>query len=805
MNMSGIFGDVRYGARMLLKRPGTSALAIVALALGIGLTTTMFSIVNGAILRGLPFEQSDRLVGVARAPIQEPGNDQGATADDFLDWRDRQQVFSEIAAFQSTSVVVSGVDGAERYRGAYVGANMFALLRMAPERGRGFQPADEQQGAPRVVIISHRVWENQFRSDPNFLGKTLRINGQPSEVVGVMPLGFAFPETEDVWMPLHLQRAPVRGQGGNSDVIARLKDGVSLAEANTAMKGIAAQLANEHTENKNFTATVQPFIQQFIGSDVVSTLFTMLGAVFGVLLIACANVTNLQFARALERTKEIAIRSALGGDRLRIVRQLFVEGLLLSGIGALLGLGIAQVGVTLFNAGISGTNPPFWIDVRLDSSVLIFASAMTIAAALLSSILPAIRATRTGANDALKDQSRGTTSLRAGVLSRVLVGGSVMLSSALLIVSGLMIKSIIEVGRARYGFESSNVLMARTTLDETSYSTDGKIQEFIDRLTVELRGVAGVRVASLASNEPPGGPFYYMTREGKTFEKPEDAPTVRRVAATASMFEVLKLQPLEGRLFGPGDIAGAEPVAVITKDLAEKHFKGESPIGKRVRLGLKPRVPWWTIVGVVPALMTGNRVDNEQNWATAYVPLSQSPERGLSVIAATTGDPLASAPGVRLAVRNVNQDVPTFQVNSLEGRLAQQGWPYRVFGSLFFAFGVSALIMAVAGLYGVLAFTVRLRTSEIGVRMALGADGPRIARMFVRQGMTVVLIGLAIGVAIGALLSPLMSELFFNVTPRDPMVYTIAITMLLATGLVASLVPALRAAKVDPLDALRES
>jgi len=337
------------------------------------------------------------------------------------------------------------------------------------------------------------------------------------------------------------------------------------------------------------------------------------------------------------------------------------------------------------------------------------------------------------------------------------------------------------------------------------YKTDGAIQEVIDRLTVKLRGVAGVSGVSLATGEPPGGPRYFMTREGKTFEKPEDAPTVRRLAATPSMFEVLKLQAVDGRLFGPEDTAGALPVAIITQDLADRYFKGERAIGQRIKLGLKPKVPLWTIVGVVPQLLTGRRVDDQQDFATAYVPLAQSPERNLSLILATSGDPLVPAPGVRRAVRDVDQDLPTFRVDSLAGLLRQQGWPYRVFGSLFFAFGISALIMAVAGLYGVLAFTVRLRTSEIGVRMALGADGRRIARMFVRQGMTVVLIGLTIGVAIGATLSPLMSELFFNVTPRDPMVFGIAITMLLATGLAASLVPALRASRVDPLDALRES
>jgi putative ABC transport system permease protein len=788
----------------LRKRLGTTTLAVVALALGIGLTTTMFSIVNGAILRGLPFADSDRLLGVARIQQAEPDNTQPVTFDDFLDWRERQKVFSGLALFQNGPVIVSGVDGAERYRSASVTTNLLALLRVAPERGRDFVAADERPGAARVALISHRIWETQFKSDPAVVGRTLRINGQPTEVIGVMPAGFAFPETEDVWLPLGPARSVKRGEIGTGDVFGRLNEGITPAQATAAMQAIGAQLAAEFPENKNFGVRVTPLVQMFIGRNVISTLYTMLGAVFGVLLIACANVTNLQLARAIERGREIAIRSALGGERLRIIRQLVLEGLLLSVAGALVGLAIAQIGVTLFNAGIAGTNPPFWIDVRIDGRVLAFVSAITVASALLSSVLPAFRATRAGANDVLKDQARGTTSLRAGVLTRLLVGGSVMLSSALLIVSGLMIKSVIEVGNARYAFATADVLVARMALDDVTYQADPAILALLDRLDARLRTVGGVRSIGVASAEPMGGPSYYMTKEGLTLAKPEDAPTVRRVAATPGMFEVLKLTAIDGRLFGPSDFASSLPVAVITKDAAEKYFAGERPIGKRIRLGLKPRVPWWTIVGVIPSLSSATATD-ERNPATVYVPMSQWPDRNLTLLAATTGDPMAAAPGVRRAVKDVDPDLATFQVNSMDGRLYLQAWPFRVFGSLFFAFGISALLMAVAGLYGVLAFTVRLRTAEIGVRMALGADGGRIARMVLRQGMTVVGIGLAIGVTLGALASPLMSELFFNVTARDPFVYSVTITLLLATGVIASLVPARRASRVDPLNALRES
>jgi putative ABC transport system permease protein len=514
-------------------------------------------------------------------------------------------------------------------------------------------------------------------------------------------------------------------------------------------------------------------------------------------------VTNLQLARALERTREIAIRSALGGERSRIVRQLLVEGLLLSAAGALVGLAVAWVGVSLFNAGIAGTNPPFWIDIRIDGQVLAFVTALTVVAALISTLTPAFRATRPRANDVLKDQARGSTSRRAGVLTRVLVGGSVMLSSALLIVSGLMIKSLVEVGSARYAFATEHVLLARTEIDATRYATDDAVQALVDRLTVRLGGVPGVRQVAAANAEPLGGGRYYLFREGQTFAKPEDAPTVRRVAATPAVFDVLGLAPIDGRLLTEADVAGGERVAVVTRDVVARFFGGSRAVGERIRLGRDPHAPWWTIVGVVPQLIEAARTADVVI-ATAYVPLAQAPDRALTLLAATEGDPLGPAADVRRAVRDVDQDLPTFAVNSLAGRLHEQGWPFRVFGSLFLAFGIAALVMASAGLFGVLAYSVRLRTAEIGVRMALGADRGRIARMVVRQGMTVVGIGLALGVVLGAALSPLMAALFFNVTPRDPVVFGMTVGVLLATGLAASLAPALRAAAVDPLEALRE-
>ena len=801
--MHGLLADLRFGARMLLKRPGTTTLAIAALGLGIGLTTTMFSIVNGAILRGLPFDESERILHIERRNPAQGNSTFEVSGHDFVDYRARQQSFSDFAAFARTPVVVSGQGmNADRYRGVRMTASTLRLLRMAPIRGRDFNDTDEKPGAPAVMIISHRIWDTQFQQDPAAVGRVFRVNGIPTEIIGVMPPKFAFPVAEDLWQPLQLTLAPKRGEGQTFEVIGRLKPGVSKAQASNDMAGIAAQIANQNPENKNITTEVKSYIEEFIGGEVIATLFTMLGAVFGVLLIACANVTNLQLARALERAREIAIRAAIGAERWRIVRQLLVEGLLLSVVGAAVGVFIAWTGVSLFNMGIADTNPPFWIDIRIDGTVLLFVTALTATAAILSTLLPAMRVTRAGTGDVLKDQGRGTTSLRTGLLSRVLVGFAVTLSCALLLVSGLMIKSVVEIGRVTYAFVPGPVLIARTILEQEKYPTDGTLIDTSERLLAILRTIPGVTGASAANAEPGQGGSFYLTKEGDPFPPPDDGALVRRIAATPSYFDVLKLGATRGRVLNDQDRAGTAPVVVITQNFADKYFPGQDPLGKRVRLGRNPAWPWWTIVGVTPTLFSADSGDAVRE--TAFVPLSQAPDRNLTFLLAAGDTPLAVAQTVRQAVRGFDQDLPLFQVDSYSAMLHRRSWPLRVFGSLFMSFGLSALVMAAAGLYGVLAFGVRLRTQEIGVRMALGADRRQVIRMIIRQGMIVVGVGVVIGLGLGALLGPAMSELFFNVDPMDPMVFGTTAAVLITTGLVASLVPARKAASVDPLVALRQ-
>jgi putative ABC transport system permease protein len=791
--------DLRYGARMILKRPGTSAIAIVALALGIGLTTMMFSIVEGVILRGLPFDESDRIVAIVRTPVKAAGRET-PPLHDLVDWRARQKVFELLSAHAEVPATFATETGLpERRRAARITTNTLSLLRVAPIVGRDFSEADGVPGAAPVVLIGYRLWESVFRSDPNVAGTTVRVDGKPSTVVGVLPPKFGFPEAEEIWLPADLTLPAKRGEGFRLNVLGRLRDGVTLERAQTEMAAIAQQLAAAYPENKDTTVRVSPFMDENIPPRIRNTFYSMMVAVLGVMLIACVNVTNLQLARAADRTKEFAIRTALGSGRWRIVRQSLAEGLVLAAVGAAIGLGTAQYGVIYFMEAIADTQPPFWIDVRLDFTVLAFVTAITVAAALVSSVVPGLRIARADAHAVLKDDTRGATSVRMGRFGRWLVVVEVTVSCVLLVVSGLMIRSIVRTSRIDYPFATRDVFFALTRFDERVHADMPAAVRAIERFDEALARLPGVRRAALATALPGNGGTPRFTLEGQTFAKPEDRPRVMRIAATPALFDVLGVELRQGRFFGPGDTATAEPVGIVDDAFAARYLAGGPILGRRLRFDEKS--PWITIVGVIPNLVQAQRPD--QVVESIYVPFSQLPQRSVVVLARTGNDPLSVTAGVRSALVAVSPDTAINRANSLAGEFWRGGWPFRLFGGLFLMFGAAALVLAAAGLYGVLAFTVRRRTQEIGVRMALGASRRSMLRMVLWQGLWRVALGVVLGLWPGWFLGTQMRELLSNVSAADPVVHvTTAVTLLLAGGL-ASLVPALRASSVDPLTALR--
>ncbi len=566
--------DLRYGARMILKRPGTSAIAIVALALGIGLTTTMFSIVQGVMLRGLPFPESERIIIVSRATVQNPDRRDSPPPHDFTDWRAQQKSFESLAGYSNTSVTLSGDSGfPERLRGSRMTPNTLAVLRVAPIVGRDFSEADAAPGAPPVALIGHRLWQGRFKSDRGVAGTAIRLNGVMTTIVGVMPEKFGFPEAEQIWLPTGIELPAKRGEGRFMRVIGRLRDGVTLEHARAEMDGIVRQLAAAHPENKDTIANVTPFIEQAVPTRIKTTFYTMLGAVLGVMLIACVNVTNLQLARAAERAKEFAIRTALGSGRWRILRQSLAEGLVLSAIGAALGLGIAQFGVTYFMGAIAETQPPFWIDVRLDLTVLAFVTAITVAAALVSSVAPGLRVSRADATSALKDDTRGATSLRMGRFSRWLVVVEVAVSCILLVVSGLMIRSILTTSRLDYGFATRDVFFAQVSFDTRTHADNPAVLRALEQFEEGIKRVPGVRHVAFSTGVPGTGFSPPFRLEGQTYAKPEDRPRAAQINATPAFFDVLGIAVRHGRLFTQADTEGADRVAVVDEAFVARHLR----------------------------------------------------------------------------------------------------------------------------------------------------------------------------------------------------------------------------------------
>ncbi|CAN5800576.1 ABC transporter permease [soil metagenome] len=805
--MDLLIKDVRFGARMLLKNPGSSIISVVALALGIGLTAMMFSIIHGAILRGLPFEGADRLVHISRINPVEGFNRMGFTIHDFEDYRGQQKSFTDMAGYFTGTVNVSGIERPERYDGAFIAPEAFALLRVSAVLGRTLTPDDSRPGAEPVMLLSHDTWQNRFGGDANVIGTVVRANARPTTIVGVMPPGFAFPTTEQVWVPLTLNAAVLkRGEGQWVSAFGRLRDGVSIDQANVELNGIAQRLEAEYPEtNRDIRARVVPFVQGFIGDEPIKMLYTALGAVFMVLLIACANVANLLISRAAARSREVGIRTAMGASSTRIVRQFLTESLILSVAGGTIGLGIAWVGIRLFNNAIAPTDPPFWINIGLHSDVLFFVLAITAAASLISGAIPAWQASRSNVADVLKDESRGGSSFRLGRISRALVVTEIALSAGLLVGAGLMIRSVTKIRTVEFPFAAAEVFTARVGLPEAQYTDAESQRRFFDELLPKLRALPGIEQVGLLQALPSvGSPMSRFAMEGAEYAEDRDFPSTRLMLAAPGVFEALRVNILQGRGIEEQDRMGALPVAVVNESFARRFFEDGDVIGRRIRMGARDsEQEWRTIVGIVPDMYLEGLNGNETTHAV-YTPLAQGNARFMSVIALPRGgDPLLLSQPVRDAVLATDSDLPIYFVQTLKKAIDDNHWFYMIFGTLFMVFGGVALFLAAVGLYGVMATSVSQRTREMGVRMALGAEGGDVLRLVMRQGMVQLAIGLVLGLGLAVGVSNLLQMLLFDVNPRDPITFISIGIVLTATATAACLVPALRATRVDPMHALR--
>jgi putative ABC transport system permease protein len=796
--------DLRYGARSLRKNPGLMIVATLALGFGIGLTATMWSIIYGAMIKGLPFPDADRIVVVFRTNPTRGNNRMGVSVHDYVDYRAQQKTFEELGANTCGTMNVSGTEKAERFSGCWMTASAMRIPQVTPIRGRLFRDGEDRAGGERVAVIAHSVWQGRY-GGADVVGKVIRINTQPYTIVGVMPEGFEYPSNTRIWLPLQVDPlASKRGEGPQWQIVGRLRAGTTIDEANVDLNNVAKRIETEHKQaNEGIRATVEPFVKAFIGREPTQLLYTMLGAVGFVLLIACANVANLLLDRAAHRTKEVGIRTALGASRFAVVRQFLGEALILSSLGAALGTGIAYFGTAAFMRAIADTQPPFFIDIRLHPPVLLFIIGVTLLSSLFSGMLPAIQSARADINEILKDESRGASSLHIGKMSKVLVVFEIALSCGLLVAAGLMTKSVTKLRNIEPGFETATIFTARVGFP--AGTTDSVKQRlFFEQLPARLAQIPGALGTTVISGLPASGMGgRSIVPEGKTYERPQDQPSVRTLAVSPGFFETFNVRARQGREFTDADVWGSAPVAVVNQKFVETHFPGTDPIGRRFRFpGGADSLQWRTIVGVIPNIYTG---DNEEPWdEVALTPFAQQPSNFASMAVRTGGNPMAITQQVRDAVASLDPDLPIYFVYSMKEVLARSVWFVRVFGTMFMIFGAIALFLAGIGLYAVMAFSVSRRTREVGIRMALGAKSGDVVRLIFGQGMWQLGIGLVFGLAMAAGVSRLLSIILFDVQPRDPLIFGGVVGVLATAGLLACLVPALRATRVAPLIALRD-
>jgi putative ABC transport system permease protein len=802
--MSALARDLRFGGRSLRKHLGLSIVAIFALTLGIGLTTTMFSILYGALMKGLPYRDADRIVLVQEQNLARNFRRMDPSIHDYADFRAQQHSLSEMGAFYSGTVNVSGTEKAERYTGTWTTASVFDVAGVQPLMGRLIRPGEDRPGGERVAVLSYAMWKNRFGGDGAIIGKTLRANSITYTIVGVMPDRYWFPDDGALWLPLQLDPLTLkRGEGQHVSMVGKLRPDVSIDAANADLNTIARRLATDHKEqNEGISANVVPFIDGQMGPEPRQLLYTMLGAVFFVLLIACANVANLLLDRAAHRTKEVGIRTALGASRLAVVRQFLVEAMVLAAAGAALGVTAAHFGIQAFNRAIVDTNPPSFIDIRLHPPVLLFAIGTALLATLASGLLPALQASRSDINEVLKDDSRGASSFRVGRLSRALVIFEIALSCGLLVAAGLMIKSVTKIRNIDTGFATTNVFTARVGFPAT-YTDTGEQRRFFDDLQQRLTTIPGVSAASLSSQLPGVGiGETNVAIEGKTYAKDIDYPRSPNMTVSPGYFETFAIRVLQGRVFTSADRADAVPTAVVNQAFAAKYYAGTDPIGRRVRFGgTNSKAPWLTIVGIVPNTYSGD--PERLRPPIIYVPLAQHHTNFISIAVRTAGPPMAITPQVREVVSSLNRDIPIYFVYSMTEAIARPLWFIRVFGTMFMLFGVVALFLAGVGLYAVMAFSVSRRTREVGIRMALGAEPGHVLSMVLRQGLVQLGIGMTVGLALATGVSQLMKIVLFDVQPRDPAIFGLVVSVLSIAGLLACVIPARRATQVDPLTALR--
>jgi predicted permease len=802
--------DIGYALRFLGKRWGAAAVAVVVMSLGISLTATMFAIIKGVVLTGPDYPDLDRIVFVQTTIPQSQFN-QSVRIHDYLDWKEQQTVFEEMAAYFGWTVNLSGNDTrAETFSGARVSASTFRLLGKQALLGRVFTDEEDLIANQDIVILGYHVWVNRFDRDPDIIGKTIRANARPTTVIGIMPEGFRFPELHDMWLPLGVDPGELeRRQGPGMAVIGRLSEGSTEEVALTQLRTIAARLEEQFPEaNRDIVPVTELWMEiAFVGDETRGLLYTMFVAVLGVLLIACANVANLLFALTIARGKELAIRTAMGASRTRVFSQILAETVVLAAGGALVGVVLSKFSLDLFDRVVTGLGPPPWMVFELSPGVILFVVGISFAAALLSGFLPAFQATRSDVHALLQDQSRGSSSRAVGRWSQSLVVLEVALSCALLVAAGLMVRSTVKVGSSDYGIDRYGILTARLSLPGETYPDSADRKEARERIMRETAALPGVTMTSSSSNLPVMGTSlrFYGVRDRDYVDDSEYA-FGGYTHVSPSFFELMDVEVVAGRGFNEGDDADNQLVMIVDERFVERVWPGQDAIGRQVRLGRSDSEnPWRTVVGVVRTFEMLQPLSFAARPPEGmFVPIAQGSLSSFNVALRTAGDPLALAGPLRELVTRIDPDIPVNRLDTLEEHVSDASLDVRIIGGMFTIFGVVALILASIGLYAVMAFSVSRRTSEVGIRMALGADGRKILGLILGQGSRPVALGIVVGLGLALLLGRALATFLYNVSPRDPMAFLGIPVLLVLVSVAALLVPAYRAAGIPPVTALRD-
>jgi putative ABC transport system permease protein len=813
-----LWQDVQYGIRMLVKNPGFTVVSVLALALGIGANTAIFSVVNAVLLRPLPYRDPDRLVFVLRTqppimrgPISRP---------DFFEWQTQQKVFQEIAAYYTESYNLTGVEEAERIAGVRVTESFFSLFGIAPAHGRFFLPAEAQagdnsSGGGRVAVISYGMWQREFGADPQLVGRTISLNGEAYTVVGVAPPGFGFPRRSEIWTPAILGEAKTERGSNYLLVIGRLKDGVTVSQAQAQMNQVASVLAQQYPENDtNLSVTISPLLDEQVRS-IRSVLLILLGAVAFVLLIACANVANLLLARATSRQKEIAVRTALGATRSRIIRQLLTESVLLALLGGILGVLLSMWGIKLLVA-LAPANIPRVGEIGLDQWVLGFTLLISVLTGIIFGLAPALQVSTTNLNEVLKEGTRGaaTSSPHRSLLRRSLVVVEIALSLVLLVSAGLLIESIRRLTDVNPGFNTQNLLTANvsfprrkpsSTSNNTETAEAEQVQEasnFLKEAQNRISSLPGVQAVGAINDLPVSGQGSVngdFNIEGRPKYRSGEAPVAEFRLITSDYFRAIGIPLLKGRNFTEADGLHAQVPIMINETLARRFFPGEDPLGKRLLvLDEKPH----EIIGVVgDARQWGLEKPPDPEVYFSYAQMAFG--SGTTLVARTNVEPGSLSEGLRRAVRDVNPDAPVYSIKTMTQVLADSTAQRRFNTILMTSFAAVALLMAAIGLYGVISYSVAQRVHEIGIRMALGAQFGDVMRMVLWQGFKLALAGVISGLIVSLLLTRVMATLLYGVSATDPLTFICVSVLLTGVALLACYIPARRAAKVDPMIALR--